>query len=61
MFGGLQIEKLLLEIQGQLIAGSELAKFLCQTKVCITGVGNMWSIYPKLLVLDTYLKCLSSE
>ena len=41
MFGGLQIEKLLLEIQGQLIAGSELAKFLCQTKVCITGVGNM--------------------
>ena len=41
MFGGLQIEKLLLEIQGQLIAGSELAKFLCQTKVCIAGVGNM--------------------
>ena len=39
MFGGLHIEKLLLEIHGQLIAGSRLAQFLDQVKVSITRAG----------------------
>ena len=41
MFGGLPIENFLLEIHGQLIAGSGLAQFLDQAKVAITGVGNV--------------------
>ena len=41
MFGGLHIEKLLLEIHGQFIARSGLAKFLYQAKVSIAGVGNI--------------------
>ena len=40
MFGGLHIEKLLLEIHGQLIAGSGLVQFLDQVKISITGAGN---------------------
>ena len=40
MFGGLHIEKLLLEIHGQLIAGSGLTQFLDQTKISTTGAGN---------------------
>ena len=55
MFGGLQIEKLLLEIQGQLIAGSELAKCLCQTKVCITGAGNMVVVNLSQITRANYL------
>ena len=50
MFGGLHIEKLLLEIHGQLIAGSGLARFLDQVKISITGLEMQWSMYPKLLV-----------
>ena len=41
MFGGLHVEKLRLEIHGQLIAGSGLAQFLDQAKVSITGVENV--------------------
>ena len=41
MFSGLHIGKLLLEIHGQLIAGSALAQFLDQAKVSITGAGNV--------------------
>lgn len=41
MFGGLHIEKLLLEIHGQLIAGSGLAQFLDHAGVSITGAGNV--------------------
>ena len=41
MFGGLHIEKLLLEIHGQLIAGSGLAQFLDRAGVSITGAGNV--------------------
>ena len=41
MCGGLHIEKLFLEIHGQLIAGSGLAKFLDQAEVSITGAGNV--------------------
>ena len=40
MFGGLHIEKLLLEIHGQPIAGSGLAQFLDQVKISITGAAN---------------------
>ena len=35
------IEKILLEIHGQFIAGSELAQFLDQAKVSVTGAGNV--------------------
>ena len=41
MFGGLPIEKILLEIHGQFIAGSGLAQFLDQAKVSITEAGNV--------------------
>ena len=41
MFRGLHIENLLLEIHGQLIAGSGLAQFLDQAKVSITELGNV--------------------
>ena len=41
MLGGLHIEKFLLEIHGQLIAGSGLAQFLDQAKVSITGARNV--------------------
>ena len=41
MFGGVQIEKLLLEIHGQLIAGSGLTQFLDQAKVSTTGARNV--------------------
>ena len=41
MFGGLIIEKLPLEIHGQLIARSGLAQFLDQAKVSITGAGSV--------------------
>ena len=60
MFGGLHIEKLLLEIHGQLIAGSGLTQYLDQAKISITGAGNAVIIYPKLVVLDTCFKCVCS-
>ena len=41
MFGRLHIEKLFLEIRGQLIAGSGLAQFLVQVKVSVTRAGNV--------------------
>ena len=41
MFGGLHIEKLLLEIHGQLIAGSGLPGFLNYLKLSITGPENI--------------------
>ena len=41
MFGGLHIEKLLLEIHRQLIAGSRLPKFPDQAKISITGARNV--------------------
>ena len=41
MFRGLQIEKILLEIYRQLIAGKGLAQFFDQAKVSITGAGNV--------------------
>ena len=41
IFGGLHIEKWLLEIHRQLIAGSGLVQFLDQAKVSITGAGNV--------------------
>ena len=41
MFGGLHIQNVLLEIQGQFFAGSWLAHFLDQAKVSITGAGNV--------------------
>ena len=41
MFGGLHIEKLLLEIYGQLIAGSEFPRFLNYSKLSITGAGHI--------------------
>ena len=41
MFGGLHIEKLLLEIHGQLIAGSGLTGFLNYLKLSITGPENI--------------------
>ena len=41
MFGGLHIEKLLLEMYRQLIAGSGLAQLFDQAKVSNTGVGNV--------------------
>ena len=41
MFGGLHIEKLLVEIHGQLIAGSELPGFLNNLKLSITGAENI--------------------
>ena len=40
MFGGLHIDKLLLEIHGQLIAGSGLPQFLNYSKLSITGAEN---------------------
>ena len=41
MFGRLYIEKLFLEIYGQVIAESGIAQFLDQAKVSITGAGNV--------------------
>ena len=41
MFGGLHIEKLLLEIHRQVIAGSRLPKFPDQAKISITGARNV--------------------
>ena len=41
MFGGIHIEKLLYEIQVQLIAGSRLPWFLNYSKLSITGTGNI--------------------
>ena len=41
MFGGFHIKKRLLEIHGQLIAGSGLAQFFDQAKVSITAAGNV--------------------
>ena len=62
MFGGLQIEKLLLEIQGQLIAGSGLAQFLDQAKVCITGAGNAVVNLSQITSAQYLLEvCLSPE
>ena len=40
MFGGIHIDKLLLEIHGQLIAGSGLPRFLNYSKLSITGAEN---------------------
>ena len=41
MFGGLHGEKLLLEINCQLIAGSECPRFLNYSNLSIHGVGNI--------------------
>ena len=41
IFGGLHIDKLLHEIQGQLIADSGLPRSINRLKISITGAGNI--------------------
>ena len=62
MFGGLHIEKLLLEIHGQLIAGSGLSKFLDQSNLSITGAGNVFDTVPQITSARYLLQvCLCAE
>ena len=62
MFDGLHIGKLLLEIHGQLIAGTGFAQFLDQTEVSITGAGNV-VVYVSQITSARYLLqvCLCAE
>ena len=48
IFGGLHIEKLFLEIHGQLIAGTRLTRFLNFSKLSITGARNITLNVPNL-------------
>ena len=58
MFGGLHIEKLLLEIQASLFLEVDLLNFLIRLRFLLLGPETQWSIYPKLVVLDTCFKCV---
>ena len=62
MFDGLHIEKLLLEIHGQLTAGSGLLWFLNYSKLSITGAGNI-ALNVRNVTSVYYLiqVCLSAE
>ena len=48
MFGGLHIEKLLLEIHGQLIDGSGLSELIDVSNVSISGGGNVLVNVPQI-------------
>ena len=62
MFGGLHIEKLLLEIHGQLIAGSGLSQFLDRADISITGAGNVALNVPQITSARYLLQvCLCAE
>ena len=62
MFGGLHIEKLLLKIHGQLIAGSGLTQFLDKAKISITGAGNAVVNVPQITSARYLLQvCLCAE
>ena len=48
MFGGLHIEKLLLEIHGQIVDGSGLSELLGISKLSIAGAGNLLINVPQI-------------
>ena len=60
--GGLHIEKLLLEIHGQLIAASVLPRFLNYSKLSITGAGNIALNVPNITSTRYFIQvCLCAE
>ena len=62
MFGGLHIEKLLLEIHGQLVDGSGLSELLDISKLSITGAGNVLINVPQITSAQYLLEvCLCAE
>ena len=62
MFGGLHIEKLLLEIHGQLIDGSGLSELIDVSNVSISGGGNVLVNVPQITSARYLLQvCLCAE